>query len=198
MKIKTSLSVLVALAAFAQLSASANAQPRPAPPVGQRPVVPAPPVAARPLPPVGQRPDDRHLDDHRADDRHDAREAAAIAHQETEEQIRLRLQQHQDAEVARRQAERRNLKEWNAKREQRALEARNELASTWGTALNRPDARAELNKHADRMARLNRILDVAQDKGDAALVARTRAVMQREIARDTRVMQGIRAQAGAQ
>ena len=72
-------------------------------------------------------------------------------------------------------------------------EARSQVTQTWGNIADQPEAKAELATHAERMAQLNRILDVAQDKGDTALAAKTNAVIQREIARDTRVLQGIRA-----
>ncbi|HEX3775720.1 MAG TPA: hypothetical protein VHV51_14710 [Polyangiaceae bacterium] len=98
----------------------------------------------------------------------------------------------QQEEFARRQAERRDQAAWEAHREERAIAARNALQSTWGPALDRPEARAELALHADRMARLNRILDIAQDNHDAALIARTQAVLQREINRDARILHAIR------
>ncbi|HEY4106701.1 MAG TPA: hypothetical protein VGM44_22530 [Polyangiaceae bacterium] len=119
------------------------------------------------------------------------REAVAI-HRETEEEIRVRMLREQHDEFARRQAERRNQALWEAHREERAIAARNQLQSTWGSSLNRPEARAELALHADRMARLNRILDIAQDRHDAALIARTEAVLQREINRDARILHAIR------
>jgi hypothetical protein len=125
------------------------------------------------------------------------REAVAI-HRETEAEIRLRMIRAQQDEFARRQAERRDLAAWNARREERALAARNELYSTWGSSLDRPEARSELSLHADRMARLNRILDIAQDNHDAALIARTQAVIQREINRDARILHAIRVQVEGQ
>ena len=47
------------------------------------------------------------------------------------------------------------------------------------------------------MARLNRILDIAQDKGDSALATHAKTVIQREIARDTRVLLALQAKGDA-
>lgn len=181
MKLKSILSIVVVATASAGLSSSALAQPRPAPPIGVRP---APPVGVRPAPPIGE--------DHREEHRE-----AVIAHEETEAQLRDRLQREHDAEYLRRQAARRDHAAWEAGREQRALEARNQILSTWGPLADRADARAEFTTHADRMAQLNRILDVAMDKGDTALAAHCRNVIQREIARDARIMAAIRMNGGA-
>jgi hypothetical protein len=175
MKLKSILSIVVVATASAGLSSSALAQPRPAPPIGVRP---APPLGVRPAPPIGE---DRH-------EHHDA----VVAHEETEAQLRDRLQREHDAEYLRRQAARRDHAAWEAGREQRALDARNQLLATWGPLTDRADARAEFTTHADRMAQLNRILDVALDKGDSALAAHCRNVIQREIARDARIMAAIR------
>jgi hypothetical protein len=189
MKIKSVISILVVGAAFAGLSSSAFAQPRPAPPLG-----------VRPAPPIGV---DPHRDMHDGHDaRDDHREAvdhrdAVIAHQETEAQLRDRFQREHDAEYARRQAARRDHAAWEAGREERAIEARNQVNATWGGLADREDARAELRTHGDRMAQLNRILDVALDKGDAALAAHCRNVINRELARDARILANIRLNAGA-
>ncbi len=180
MKLKSILSIVVVATASAGLSSSALAQPRPAPPIGVRP---APPIGVRPAPPIGE--------DHR--DHHDA----VVAHEETEAQLRDRLQREHDADYLHRQAARKDHAAWEAGREQRALEARNQILATWGPLADRADARAEFTTHADRMAQLNRILDVAMDKGDTGLAAHCRNVIQREIARDARIMASIRMNGGA-
>ena len=182
MKIKSVISIVVVATAYAGLSSSALAQPqpRPAPPLGVRP---APPLGVRPAPPVGV---DSHHDEHEREEHHD----------ETEAQLRDRLQREHDADYQRRQAMRRNQAAWDAAREQRAIDARNQINATWGGIAERSDARAEFTTHADRMAQLNRILDVALDKGDTALAAHCRNVIQREIARDARILANIRANAG--
>lgn len=102
-------------------------------------------------------------------------------------------------EQQRRQARRVAMKDekaWNAQREQRALAHRQQLTTTFGSVINTPEAKAELATHADRMARLDRILDLANAKGDTALAARVQNDINFEINRDTAAMQAIRAKAG--
>ena len=181
MKTSTMIGMLVVAMAWVGPSAIANAQPRPAPPLG-----------VRPAPPTGVDPRQEH-DNRKPDAEH---KEAQLQHQETEAQIRDRLLKQQQLERAQRQAARKDTRAWDAAREQRAAEARNQVNATWGNLSDQPEAKAELATHAERMAQLNRILDVAQDKGDTALAAKTNAVIQREIARDTRVLQGIRAKEG--
>jgi hypothetical protein len=120
----------------------------------------------------------------------------AAIRQETAEQVRARMQARFDADRAKRDADRKDQQKWKAEREQRADAWRNDMASTWGNTLDMPEARSELSLHADRMARLNRIIDVAQDKKDSALMAHARQVIQREIARDARVMAQYRSREG--
>ncbi len=156
------------------LASPASAQPRPQPPTG-----------VRPAPPTGVDPHAEHKEHHEPE------------HQESEAQIRARLLKEQQDARAKRQVAKKDSHAWDAAREQRAAEARAQVTSTWGNLAERPEAKAELATHAERMAQLNRILDVAQDKGDAALVAHTNSVIQREIARDARVLQSIRAKEGA-
>ncbi|MEO8906090.1 MAG: hypothetical protein ABI488_26275 [Polyangiaceae bacterium] len=176
MKIRTIVYLMFTGAAAFALPATANAQPRP--PTGMRP---APPTSERREPPVGA---------------HDEHHAVASEHHETEAQIRARMQNEEQEKTAQRQAARKDMRAWDAAREQRAARDRNETATNWGDIAERADAKAELATHAERMAQLNRILDVAKDKNDSALAARTNAVIQREITRDTRVLQGIRAKGG--
>jgi hypothetical protein len=101
-----------------------------------------------------------------------------------------------EADEARREADRRarmrDEHAWDASRADRAAQHRNEVTNTWGNAVNTPAGQAELSAHADRMARLNRILDVANQKGDTALASRCQNDINREVARDARVMQQIR------
>jgi hypothetical protein len=178
MRYRTSLTSLVAIASAIMsislgLASAVSAQPRPQPPTG-----------VRPAPPSGVDPRLAHKEHHEAE------------HQESEGQIRARLLKEQQDARAKRQLAKKDSHAWEASREQRAAEGRARVTSTWGDLAEQPEAKAELATHAERMAQLNRILDVAQDKGDAALVAHTNSVIQREIARDTRVLQGIRAKAG--
>ena len=50
--------------------------------------------------------------------------------------------------------------------------------------------------HADRMARLNRLLDLAQAKADDTLIGQIKADIGREITRYDRAMQVLRAGSG--
>jgi len=183
MKTRTMISLFVAAIASVGLSSVANAQPRPAPPLG-----------VRPAPPTGVEPRQDH--DHEVRKEEAEHKEAQLQHQESEAQIRDRLLKQQQLERTQRQAARKDTRAWDAAREQRAAEARNQVNATWGNLADQPEAKAELATHAERMAQLNRILDVAQDKGDTALASKTNAVIQREIARDTRVLQAIRAKEG--
>src|SRR5258708_670436 len=88
-------------------------------------------------------------------------------------------------------------KGWNDGRPQRAVRRKNEIANAWGKAVSTPDAQTELKKHAERMARLNRILDIANDKNNTQLATRVQTDIQKEIERDAQVMQAISAKAGA-
>jgi hypothetical protein len=101
---------------------------------------------------------------------------------------------------AQRQRERavavKDAKTWNDGRPQRATHHRSEIANTWGNAVANQDAQNELKLHADRMARLDRIVDIANQKGDTALAARAETDIQTEINRDAQVMQAIQARVG--
>jgi hypothetical protein len=110
--------------------------------------------------------------------------------------LRARLHQLEEQRQRDRKLAVKDPKIWNDGRPQRASQRRNEIASTWGNAVNTPEAQAELKTHADRMARLNRILDIANQKADAALAARAQTDIQTEVDRDARVMQIIRDKAG--
>jgi hypothetical protein len=162
----------------AALGASAGAQPRPLPPHGERP---------RPAPPSGERPEPgRPAPPANALAAHDAE-----VRKETADQVRARMQQREDQERAKRETERKDEQKWKADRSKRADDWRNDMASQWGNTLDQPEARSELNLHSDRMARLNRILDIAQDKKDTTLATHAKQVIQREVARDARVMQSL-------
>jgi Spy/CpxP family protein refolding chaperone len=177
MKIRTVVYVLFTGAASLALSAPASAQPHP--------------PNWRPAPPTGEHHEPGH-DDHRdappPPEHHEAHESEA--------QIRARVQAEQAQKFAQREAARKDARAWEASREQRAAQDRNETATTWGDIAEEADAKAELATHAERMAQLNRILDVANDQHDASLTARTNAVIQREISRDIRVLQAVRARVG--
>jgi hypothetical protein len=110
--------------------------------------------------------------------------------------LRARLHQFEEQRQRDRKLAVKDPKVWNDGRPQRAVQRRSEIASTWGSAVNSPEAQAELKTHADRMARLDRILDIANQKSDTALAARAQTDIQTEVDRDARVMQIIRDKAG--
>ncbi len=87
---------------------------------------------------------------------------------------------------------------WAAKRAARATEHRQQIAQLWGSVVGIIDARASLRINADRMARFNRMLDLAEAKGDTALVARLQADITRELVRHVRAMQHVQALSGSQ
>ena len=94
--------------------------------------------------------------------------------------------------LAQRERERRdkirNEAQWEASQEARAAAHRREVVEHWGAIASRAEARAELQVHADRMARLNRILDLAVDSRDDDLASHCRRVIQREVVRNARAM----------
>lgn len=140
---------------------------RPLPPPGAPPVVPPPPGPRVVAPPPP-----------------DPRLAAA------------RLQALEDQREREREAKVRDERAWEASREERAALHRRQVAEQWGAVAARADAQAELQTHADRMAHLNRILDIARLDNDEALANHCRLVIQREIARSARVMARISAEGG--
>ena len=94
-------------------------------------------------------------------------------------------------------AARRNAALWESQRYQRELEHRRALEETWGSAFyHRYEVRPEISLNADRCARIARIIDIAEDAHDAALVARAQRVLARENARHARVMTALRIQLG--
>ncbi|HEX3774724.1 MAG TPA: hypothetical protein VHV51_09690 [Polyangiaceae bacterium] len=107
-----------------------------------------------------------------------------------------RLHQAEEQRQKERMAAVKDAKAWNEGRNARAIARRDEIAKTWGNAVSSTEAQAELRTHADRMARLDRILDIANQKADNALAARCRADIQFEIDRDLHAMEELRAKEG--
>jgi hypothetical protein len=104
----------------------------------------------------------------------------------------------QDQWRVQRMQQRRDARAWAASREARAAEHRRQLAMTWGNLPLHPEAHAELVLHSQRMAILERILDIATDTNNAALAAHCHRVMDRETERDARVMDEFRGRWGVQ
>jgi len=104
-----------------------------------------------------------------------------------------------ELEVARRAARKeaqKDPKSWEENRAQRASAHRAELAALWGNVVGSIDGQARLRMHAERMARLNRILDLAEQKKDPALVTRIQTDIKRELARHAHAMQQLQVAAG--
>lgn len=104
------------------------------------------------------------------------------------------------AEATRRTAREAGAKDaavWLAERTQRAARHRAELAELWGSVSGTLDGQARLRRHADRMARLNRMLDLAQQQPNEKLVQRIQADIRRELSLFDAAMQALRA-GGAQ
>jgi hypothetical protein len=109
-----------------------------------------------------------------------------------------RLEQLQATHRAARNAGLKDPKAWSADRVARAARRRQEIAQVWGNVVGTIDGQAHLRIHAERMARLNRMLDLAEEKNDGPLSARVRADIKRELIRHARAMQATRAASGSQ
>ena len=166
------LGAFVVLLASGSLCTGALAQPqerRPSPPPGA-PI--APPHGPERMPPPGPKGVGPHAD------------PAAVA---------ARMQALEDQRERERRDKVRNEAQWEASQEARAVAHRREVMEQWGAIASRAEARTELQVHADRMARLSRILDSAIDSKDDDLASHCRRVIQREVARNARAMARIEA-----
>jgi len=96
-----------------------------------------------------------------------------------------------ELQVTRRDARKEGLKDaksWEENRPQRAGAHRAQLAAVWGAVAGSIDGQARLRLHADHMARLNRMLDLAEQTNDAALAKRIGADIDRELTRNMQLM----------
>ena len=109
----------------------------------------------------------------------------------------VRVQSLEDQRRREREIRIHDEREWEASREARAAIHQREVMEQWHSAAIRADARPELELHAERMAHLNRILDIAVGDRDPVLAGRCRIVMQREVARNIRVMASFESIGGA-
>lgn len=102
-------------------------------------------------------------------------------------------------EAAHRQAREVGMKDpkaWAEQRAQRAARRRAEIGQIWGALVDGPDAQARLRIHADRMARLNRMLDLAEQARDSAVIERVRGDVQKALLAHAQDMQTLRAALG--
>jgi hypothetical protein len=120
--------------------------------------------------------------------RQDAQEGRQDA-QERREDRKEEAKENRDEHKERRDLRRETRKE---RREAR----REEIKKRWGDLALRTDARAELQLHARRMARLYRIRALAEEAGKTDVVERANKLIAREQARHERAMEAIRAKGG--
>ena len=109
------------------------------------------------------------------------------------------LKRLQELEGARRTDRREGLedpKAWEANRGQRASAHRQQLATLWGSVVGTVDGQARLRLHADRMARLNRMLDLAEQKNQKLLITMINSDIAGELAHHVQAMQKVKAEAG--
>jgi hypothetical protein len=104
-----------------------------------------------------------------------------------------RLEQLEQARRALRKAAQQDPKAWAEGRSARAKAHQEEIARLWGSVVGTIDAQAHLRLHAERMARLNRLLDLAEVQSNKSLVARVRADITRELVRHAQSMHGMSA-----
>jgi hypothetical protein len=107
-----------------------------------------------------------------------------------------RYHEHLDREYeldrARRREAIRDEVRWERERELRAEAHRRAVEMQWDRVSDAHAARVELGIHADRMARLNRALDLSEEAGDEAMRLRIHALIGRENVRHARRMAEIR------
>lgn len=110
-----------------------------------------------------------------------------------------KLQRVEDDLRRKRAEQRKDAHAWEANRSAREEDRRHQLEGVWGAPfLSRAEVRTELELHAERVARIERIIDIAEDTHNAALLAHAQRVLGREFARNARVMADLRARLGVQ
>jgi hypothetical protein len=110
-----------------------------------------------------------------------------------------RARHEDEIRLANRDAARRNAALWESQRFAREAESRRLLEARWGQEFYyRPECRYEIALDANRTARLERIIDIANDNHDLALAARARNILARENARHAREMIALRIRLGYQ
>ena len=110
---------------------------------------------------------------------------------ELDPHLLARLEQLEGARRAARVQGLEDPKAWADGRAERARRHRDEIAGLWGDVAFTVDAQARLRLHAERMSRLNRLLDLAEHGKDRVLIARVHKDIGRELARHARAMQAV-------
>ena len=104
-----------------------------------------------------------------------------------------RLQQLQADHRKTREQALKDAKAWDEGRPQRAALDRAALAKIWSNLVDNADAQARLRVHAERMARLNRMLDLTQASAEVAVTQRIQTAIQTELLQHAQNMQTLRA-----
>ena len=73
-------------------------------------------------------------------------------------------------------------------RVERALARRRAIYARWAWAVQTPEGRAEFVLYGDRMARLHRIRDIAEERRDQAMIVRADRVIELENGRHAAVI----------
>ncbi len=78
------------------------------------------------------------------------------------------------------------------KRQERRKERREKVKEKWGDIVKRPAVREELRRHARRMARLGRLLDLAEEEKKDDAAKKIKALMEKEQARHDKRMAALK------
>lgn len=116
-----------------------------------------------------------------------------IGDREFRDRYEERIIREHELDRARRRELLRDERRWDEERYLRAEAHRRAIEAEWEHVGDAHAARVELSIHADRMARLNRALDLAEEDGDSYSINRVRDLIGRENRRHARVMAEIRA-----
>lgn len=124
--------------------------------------------------------------------REDARErrdrVVERRHDIRERQWRESIIRRERLAIERRARERRDVALWRRMRIERALARRRAIYARWAWAVQTPEGRAEFVLYGDRMARLHRIRDIAEDRRDNGMVVRVDRVIELENSRHANVI----------
>lgn len=149
-----------------------------------------------------KRPDPTHEREKARERREEAKEhkekREAAQHHEKEKKIaaqerRERLWKEAMAARERRMAElrakeRRDAARWARLRAERAAAHRREIYARWAWAVATPKGKEEFLFYAERMARIHRIRDIAQDRRDTSMMTRVDRVIELENQRHANVI----------
>jgi len=131
---------------------------------------------------------ERHEDAReRREDRHD-RAVTRRREDIRERQWRDAMHRRERLAIERRAALRRDINAWRRLRVERAMARRRAIYARWAWAVQTPEGRAEFVLYSDRMARLHRIRDLAEERRDQAMIVRADRVITLENSRHANVI----------